>query len=172
MAGARRDGYDPVSQTISRLAEHGASSRPVMTVGLVGFGVLLPVFAQVLGRATGSRAVTAAVTASGLTTLGVALTPLSLEGGTTVDALHYLAAGTGYVATAVAPALAARAQLRGPAAAASYAVTGVSAAALLCSVVLPQTAGLCQRLGLGVVDVWFATTAVVLLRRGRLASRP
>lgn len=143
-----------------------------MSAGLVGFGVLLPVFARALGRASGSRAVTASVTTAGLATLGVALTPLSAEGGSAVDLLHGLAAGTGYLATAVSPALVARARLRGGAAAASYAVTGVSAAALVCSVAVPGAAGLCQRVGLTVVDVWFATTAAVLLRRGRLASRP
>lgn len=172
MAGARRDGYDPVSTTISRLAEQGADTRPLMSAGFVGFGVLLPVFARALGRAGGPRAVTATVAFSGLATLGVALTPLSLEGGTTTDLLHAVAAGSGYVATAVSPALLARARLRGPTAAASYAVTAVSAAALLCSVAVPEVAGLCQRLGLGVVDVWFATVAAALMSGRRLPSRP
>ncbi len=138
-----------------------------MTSGFVAFGVVMPVFAQALGRSLGSRAVTAAVTVAGLTTLGVALTPLSIEGGTTIDTLHAIAAGSGYVAMAVTPALAARAMPTGGVAATSYAVSAVSALALIGSLAQPDLAGFCQRLGLGVVDVWLATAAVVLLRRAR-----
>jgi hypothetical membrane protein len=172
VAGARRDGYDPVSTTISRLAEQGASTRPLMSAGMVTFGVLVPVFARALGRATGSRAVTTSVTVAGLATVGVALTPLSLEGGTAVDVLHAVAAGTGYLAMAVTPALAARTFRPGPVRTASYAVTAVSAAGLVASLLVPDVAGLGQRVGLTVVDAWFAATAVALLRRARIASRP
>ena len=45
IAGARRDGYSPVDDAISRLAEVGASSRPVMNAGFVTFGVAVPTFA-------------------------------------------------------------------------------------------------------------------------------
>lgn len=141
-----------------------------MTTGFVAFGVLVPVFAQVLGRALGSRAVVGSVTVAGLATLGVALTPLSVEGGTTVDTLHAIVAGTGYVAMAATPALAARTLGPSRAATASYAVSAVSALGLVGSLVAPDLAGLCQRAGLGVVDAWFAVTAVALLRRGRISS--
>lgn len=170
VCGALRDGYDPVEQAISQLAREGTPGRLGMTAGFVGFGVLLPVFAQQLPRLLGAgAALRATATLAGLSTLAVAALPLQREAGGTGDTLHAAAAGIGYLAMAASPALAVgplRSSGRRTAAAASAAVSVASAAALVASVTTSQT-GLWQRVGLGVVDAWFASVALWALRRSR-----
>ncbi len=158
VGGLLREGYDPVEQTISRLAEQGAPTQPLMTAGFVAFGVLVPAYASRLRPGS----LRLAATASGLATLGVAATPLSPAGGTTLDSLHYVAAATGYAAQAASPLLGATAL---PRPALSRAVGVACAASLVASLVDSRRAGLWQRLGLGLVDVWFAVLAVHLLRQ-------
>lgn len=166
--GAVRDGYDPIEQAISQLAREGAPNRLGMTAGFVGFGLMLPVFAQQLPRLLDAGpALRASATVAGLSTLAVAAFPLQEKAGGTGDAIHAAVAGIGYLAMAVSPALAARPLSRSgrrTAARASIAVSAVSAVALVASVTTGPT-GLWQRAGLGVVDVWFATVAVWGLRR-------
>lgn len=167
VCGALREGYDPVEQAISQLAREGTAGRLGMTAGFVGFGVLLPVFAQQLPRLLGAgTALRVSATVAGLSTLGVAALPLQAVEGGTGDALHAAAAGVGYLAMAVSPALAVRpmwASDRRTAAVASAAVSIASASALVASLTTGPT-GLWQRVGLGVVDAWFATVALWALR--------
>jgi len=174
----RDDGYDPLHDAISRLAEVGADTAPLMTAGLVAFGVLVPVWARTLGDRLESAALRRVVTTAGLATLAVAALPLTREGGTTQDALHAVAAGTGYVAMAATPLVAApllRRRGHRRAAAASVAVGLVSAASLvgtlLAGAVLgddgPVGSGGLQRLGLTVVDAWHVAAAAAVLRRRR-----
>jgi hypothetical protein len=164
----RDDGYDPVQDAISQLARIGSPTRAGMTAGFVGFGLLLPVFAQRLPDLLGAgRALRTAMTVAGVATLGVAALPLQREEGGVGDLLHAVAAGTGYLAMAASPALAVRALSahgRGAAAATAATVSAVSAAALVVSVTSGPT-GLWQRVGIGVVDLWFAGWAVRTLRR-------
>lgn len=162
--GAIKDGYSPVSDTISRLAEQGASTRPLMTAGFLGFGLLMPVFARELGSALASPGVRAAVTASALGTLAVAAFPVTVDGGTTGDSLHYTAAAVAYTANVLAPLLAARRlpTRRGRQASALFAA-GI-AAALIGSVLAEDAAGLLQRTGLTLFDLWAVGLAVQLLR--------
>jgi hypothetical protein len=141
-----------------------------MTGGLIVFGLLLPVWAVVLGRRLGSRPVQAAATVAGLATLAVAALPLTREPGGTQDLLHAVAAGTGYLAMALTPLLAVRPLRRAghPGAAAASAVVGVlSAAALVGTLLAGDVAGALQRLGLGVVDGWHVVAAFVVLRLSR-----
>ncbi len=165
--GAHREGYDPVHTAISQLAREGTPDRLGMTAGFVGFGVLLPVFAQGLPRLmSAGPALRASATVAGLSTLAVAALPLQQEAGGTGDQLHALVAGVGYFAMAASPALAAAAWKgsgRRTAAGASVAVSVASAASLVASLATNQT-GLWQRTGLGVVDLWFASVAVWALR--------
>ena len=161
--GLATSGCSPVEQTISQLAREGARTAPLMTAGFVSFGLLVPAYAWALGRELGARPAQLAATVSGLATLGVAALPLSRAGGQPVDTWHAVAAGTGYVAQALAPLLGARAL--GRARTASYAVSAVAAAALAGSVLVPELAGGLQRVGLTAVDAWFAAVAVHLLRR-------
>lgn len=172
VGGQLRDGYRPLVDTISRLAEDGAGTRPLMTSGFVAFGVLVPIWAWPLGAQLRARPVAIAATAAGLATLGVAAAPLTTAGGTARDTLHAVAAGGAYVAMALTPLLAVRPlrRLGHPAAAAASAAVGaVSAAALLTSVLVGEQgtvgSGAFQRLGLTVVDGWHVAAAVAVLRR-------
>ena len=162
LAGWRADDYSPVHDVISDLARIGAPTRPLMTTALVAFGVLAPVWGRALGQALGSSAVRASVTAAGITTLGVAAFPLGASYG---DLPPALAAGSGDVAMAMSPLLAAP-RLTGRLRAASYAV-GAASGVLLAGTTLGHATGALQRAGLGVVDAWFVTMAVRELRRGK-----
>ena len=172
--GLRLPDYDPLVDAISRLAAEGASTRPLMTAGMVTFGVLVPVWARSLGRVLGSDALRRTVTTAGLATLAVAALPLTREGGTTQDTLHAVAAGTGYVAMAATPLVAApllRRRGHGRAAAASVGVGLVSAACLVGTLLVGEDgqvgSGGLQRLGLTVVDAWHVVAAVAVLRSAR-----
>jgi hypothetical membrane protein len=153
VAGARRPGYSSVDDAISRLAELGATSRPLMNVGFVTFGVAVPVFATAARQSLGAPAAAALVVA-GISTLGVAATPL----GPGSDVAHGVLAGIGYVAMAAAPVLADRRR--------GAVVTAIAAASLVATTIGPAH-GLFQRLGLGVVDAWIVLTALGQRREKR-----
>lgn len=171
-AGLIKDGYSPVSETISRLAEQGASTRPLMSAGFIGFGVLMPLYARELGRALGSPGVRAAVTVSGVGTLVVAAVPVTVGGGTTGDTVHYLAAAAAYVANVVAPLLAARRLPSTRTRIASYAAAAAIATALVGSVYVDDLTGLLQRTGLTLFDAWaVALAAWMLAARRRSCAR-
>lgn len=167
VGGLQAEGYSPVRSAISQLAREDAPTAPLMTAGLLAFGVLVPVYAWALGRALGSPGLRRAATTSGLATLAVAGLPLSRETGQPVDVLHAVAALTGYVAHALCPLLGGR-RLRNPAARrASYAVAGLSAVSLAASTAGTELTGLFQRTGLTLVDGWLVVLAVLLLRGRR-----
>ena len=153
IAGARREGYSPVDDAISRLAEHGASSRPLMNAGFVTFGIAVPTFALAARQSLGAPAATALVVA-GISTLGVAATPL----GPGPDTAHGVLAGIGYVAMAAAPILADRRR--------GAIVSAIAAASLVATTIGPAH-GLFQRLGLGVVDAWIVVAALGQRREKR-----
>jgi hypothetical membrane protein len=92
-------GYDPVRDTISALAAHGATDAWIMTIGLAGNG------ASHLITAAGFRApglVARAILAlGGVATIAVAASPQPAAG-------HVPAATIGFVALALWPALTAR----------------------------------------------------------------
>ena len=167
VGGLLTDGYSPLRDAISQLAREGASTRPLMNAGFVAFGVLLPVWALLLRRVLGT-AVGGAALVAGVATLGVALLPLTAQGGQAQDVGHAVAAGIGYVAMALTPLLAV-----GPlrrlgherAAATSLFVGVTSALALVASVLVLERSGGLQRLGLTVVDAWHVVVAVWVLRR-------
>jgi len=170
--GVRRDGYDPVEEAISQLARVGTSERWGMTAGMVTFGLLLPVFARRLPELLDAgRPLRISMTVAGLSTVAVGALPLQREAGGTGDLLHAVAAGIGYAAMAVSPALGARGLRRTgrrTAASASVAVSAASVAGLALSLSVGPT-GLWQRTGLGVVDAWFVACGVWALatqRRG------
>ena len=146
VAGARREGYSPIDDAISRLAEVGSSSRPVMNAGFLTFGVAVPAFAVAARRSLGTPAAASLVIA-GVSTLGVAATPL----GPGSDTAHGVLAAIGYLAMAAAPVLADR--RRG-------ALVSAVAAASLVATTLGPAHGLFQRLGLGIVDAWIVATAL------------
>lgn len=165
--GLRTPGYDPATQAISQLARDGAPTQPAMTLALVAFGVLVPLWAPTLARELGAPALRPVVTVAGLATLAVAVLPLTRDPGGTQDLLHAVAAGTGYVAMALTPLVAAPALRRRGwtgAAVASTAVGVVSAGSLVATL-LVDGSGAFQRLGLTVVDAWHVVVATWVLRR-------
>jgi hypothetical membrane protein len=167
--GATKDGYSPVHDAISRLAAVGASTRPLMTAGFVVFGTAVPVYAAALRRSVpGVAWITATIT--GLSTLAVAAAPL--DHSSTVDSLHALFAGIGYLTLAATPLLAARPLLRAGqrTLARTGLVAGGIAATSLALTVTGLPTGLFQRVGLTAGDVWLVATAVAMLTN-RLPSQ-
>jgi hypothetical membrane protein len=164
--GARRAGYSPVDDPISRLAAVGAPGRVAMTASLVSLGVGIGAYAPGLRAALPGRAVFAAA-ATAAASIGVAALPLGAAYGGTP---HALAAGTAYLSLAATPLAAARSfRTRGMHRAASLSVAAgvVSATALAASVVSPRGVGLFQRVGLTTGHAWIAVSAlwIVLGRR-------
>jgi len=149
----RSDGYSPVSDPISRLAEVGTSTKPLMTAGFVTFGIAVPAFALADRESLGGPA-TAALVLAGLGTLGVAATPLQ-----PVDSVpaHAVAAVAGYAGLALAPMLS-RADRN--------VALGALAGVCLAATGLGPAHGLLQRAGLTLVDVWIVRRAL----SGRVAS--
>ena len=149
VAGALRDGYDPLHDAISRLAELGAPRRWIVTAGMVVFGLGALAFAPLLR----SRA-TLALSAAGLASFAVAGLPCT-EGcpgsGAVSDQLHGWAAALFYVAFALTPALHSK---RGIA----LALASGMALGLHGTGVGPN--GALQRAGLTLLDAWMALTAL------------
>ena len=155
VGGVVADGYHSVEDAISRLAAVGATTRPLMTTGFVVFGAGMAGFAAGLRSALEGPAWGAALVA-GCCTVGVAAVPL--DGGR--DALHGALAGAGYLALLAVPLLAARSldKHRG----AAVATAAAAGACLAASVAVEGPNGLWQRLGLTLLDVWVAATALRL----------
>lgn len=157
VAGAVREGYDPVTQPISRLAETGSSTRPLMTAGMAALAAGFLAASRPMGRTLGG--VTGlAVAGTALSAAGVALTPLH---GQQPNLPHSLFALAGYATLAAAPVVAAPA-LRGAGrrfgALASLA-TGGAVGVLLTMTAGSHASGLFQRLGLTVGHAWVAVAA-------------
>lgn len=159
VGGARARDYSSLHDAISQLARVGAPTRPVMTAGFLGFGLLALPWARSLSRSLDDQRLLASVGLAGVSTVAVAALPL---GGPLGDGAHAVAAGLGYLGMAASPLLGAR-SLTGQAKAASYAVGAVSAVCLAGSLSGTYDGGF-QRLGLGVVDAWFVAMAVRSLR--------
>jgi hypothetical membrane protein len=162
VAGAATAHYSPVDDAISDLAAVGASTRLLMTVGFVVFGLGLMAFGVAL-RATPEGPAWIAAIATGACTIGVAATPL---GGWSGDALHGTFASLGYLAIVALPLLAslslARRRRRGCALASR--LTAIGAALCLVATTFGPAHGLWQRLGLTIADVWIAVVALTLAR--------
>jgi hypothetical membrane protein len=114
-AAVQPAGYDPVRDTISALAGHGAEHRWIMTAALAGVGVCHLATAAGLGPATARPAGRAGLgparlagrivlAVGGAATLLVAASPLPRTGG---SAPHGIAATIAFAALAVWPSLAA-----------------------------------------------------------------
>jgi hypothetical membrane protein len=161
--------YDPIRDTISRLAQTGVPTQPAMTVGFAVYGASLPLFALASGRRLppASRAM---VAVTGLTTLVVAAFPVSARTGS----VHAASAGIGYVTLAAAPLLHARTLVRSGhrGRALASAAVGFACGTLLVASVLTPATGLLQRAGLTVGDAWIAGHAIAALRRSAGGGAP
>jgi hypothetical membrane protein len=169
--GARRSGYSPIEQPISRLAEVGAPTRAAMTVGFAAFAAGVGAFSSLL-RDGESRGASRAVAANAVATLGVAAFPLGASYG---DNPHAAAAGLAYATLAATPLLAARDLRRRcahRAAVASVAASVAIAAPLVASTVFDRRVGLAQRLGLTIGDIWIVVVAIRSLRQAGAVAQP
>lgn len=150
-----------VDDAISQLAHVDSNTRWLMTAGLVTFGVGVGMFAaatrSLLGNATAW-----ALGATALSTLVVAALPLGASD--TVDRLHAVAAGVGYVTLAVAP-LAASASLHRLGHRRLARMGGISSTVAALSLATSLTSaptGLFQRIGLTAVDLWLVAVAFMI----------
>ena len=171
-SGALRDGYSPVHDAISRLAERGAPERWIVTSGMLAFGAGSLLLAAALRSDERLRKTSLAVVVVGLSAVAVAMFPCS-QGcpglGELTDNAHILAAGVNYAAFTAAPFFTAAAIHRDDRrfAAISVAAASVAAAALVVQASGLGANGLWQRIGLTIDDTWMLVTSLLfLLRRG------
>jgi hypothetical membrane protein len=163
VAGIVKSGYSPLHDPISDLAGIGASTRPAMTTAFVVFAGGMCSYAWAM-RSTRLGLVSGAAAVSGLATIGVAAFPL--HHSATVDSVHGVFAGTGYVtltATALGSAVVLT-RLGYGSWASVAAVTGAVSAASLALTLIGSFGGLFQRLGLTAGDVWVVTSAAAIYR--------
>jgi hypothetical membrane protein len=150
VAGLLREGYDPVENAISRLAEQGAPNRWIVTSGMAVFGVGALLFAPLLRRHAAL-----AISIAGLASLGVAAFPCSAgcpRDGTTIDLVHAGFAALFYISFTATPVL----QSRTPYALAISIVAAVSLSLHGLSI----ANGLMQRIGVTTLDLWLIYTGV------------
>lgn len=162
MAASRQPtSYDPVQDTISALAAHGAADRWVMTTGLAVLGVCHMATAAGLSEAgVGGRALLAA---GGAATAAVAALPQP-------NAAHVPAATVGFVALALWPG-ASRVPSRRVAAMASavlLALLGWLSVALRRGELL----GLSERVLAGAEAFWPLIVTLTLVARRRIVAPP
>jgi hypothetical membrane protein len=169
VGGTSRPGYSPVNDAISRLAAVGASTRPLMTAGFVGFGIGVPLYGLALRASVPGPAWTSAV-ATGLATLGVAAFPLDVSA--TQDLIHGGFATFGYATLAATPLLAARplAASGHRRAAMASVVIGLASGVCLAATAFGRSHGLYQRVGLTLGDTWLVASAAWMLIGARTAG--
>ncbi|MET7426280.1 DUF998 domain-containing protein [Dactylosporangium sp. NPDC005555] len=164
-------GFDPLRDTISALAGHGAAHRWVMTVALLGVGLCHVVTTLGLrALATPGRVMLAA---GGVATVLVAAFPLPATGSSVA---HQLAATTAFACLALWPALG---RVPGgapqpiPAALLRGATAVLSALVVLFCLALAAgvLVGLAERLAAGAQALWPLAT-VIILRRTTGVSGP
>jgi len=167
-AAATSAPYSSIDDAISRLAAIGSDTRWLMTAGFVTFGLSLPVYAWALRSTVPGRAWITA-TATGLASLAVAAAPL--DRSDTVDRLHGIFAGIGYLTLAATPFLAAPPLLAmgHRHLARSGIAAGITSVIALVLTTTGLPTGLFQRVGLTVSDAWIVATALAI-RRGTVGS--
>ncbi len=170
LAEARQPpGYDPVRDTISALAAHGATDRWVMTAALFGLGACHVVTAAGLGQVRRRGRTVLAV--GGGATLLVATFAQPAHGNSVA---HTVAAALAFVALGAWPAFAAR--RRSPAPLLRRAASATATAVLLGLVVWfaaeihGSQRGLAERAAAGAQALW--PLAVVVTTRRALARIP
>lgn len=169
VGGARTPGYSPIDQAISRIAEVGAPEQATMTAGFVAYGGAVLVGSLALRGSPLARCWPFAAV-NGAATIAVAATPL--ERSELVDALHSVAAATGYLSITALPLVAAPilADLGHRRAAAASVAVGAVAGAALVATNLTEANGLFQRIGLTAGDAWLAAVGAALWSASRRAA--
>ncbi len=158
-ASRQPSGYDPVRDTISALAAHGATDRWVMTTGLAVLGVCY--LGTAAGLSEAGRGARGLLAAGGAATVAVAALPQPNVG-------HVPAATVGFVALALWPV--------------SSHLPGRRAAALATGVLLTllvwlgvqlrhgEVVGLSERLLAGAESFWPLIAVLALLRQRHLGA--
>jgi hypothetical membrane protein len=151
--------YSALHDPISDLAGVHASTRIAMTAGFIIFTVGLCFYAWTLRSALRGPAWVAAAS-TGLATLGVAAFPL--HHSPTVDHVHGVFAGIGYVTLAATALLSVSPLSRRQhhAWARAAAIAGVISAIALALTLTGSLHGLFQRIGLTAGDAWVVASAV------------
>jgi hypothetical membrane protein len=155
-AGRQPGGFDPVVETISALAAHGADDRWLMTTALAGLGACYLTTALALrSAATPGRTLLAV---GGVGTLLVAAFPLPAGGGG--SAAHTAAATVSFVSLGAWPLLAGRASaevwpMRRPVAvAAGIVLLGLVGWFFVELVADTNRVGLSERVAAGAQSLW------------------
>lgn len=172
-AALQRDGFDPISETISALAARDADRRWVMSIALLGVGLAHLVTAFALRPA--SRPGRAVLALGGVATLGVAAAPLPAGGGG--SATHTAFAAVAFIGLAVWPAFFVPGAREGPFRAK---VAIVVSAALLAAVAWffvelfrdGTLIGLAERVAAGGQALWPAVAVLFSRSRRESASLP
>jgi hypothetical protein len=164
--GVVKDGYSALHDPISELAAVHASTRVAMSAGFVVFSAGMGLYARALRSELPGPAWVAAAT-TGASTLAVAALPL--HNSSTVDTVHGICAGTGYVTLAATAGLSAvpLARLGRTRWARFAAGAGVVSANSLALTLEGSFGGFFQRLGLTAGDVFVVASAIAIWR-GRL----
>lgn len=163
LAAARQPGgFDPVRETISALAGHGATDRWIMTAGLAGVGACHLITA--LGLRPAAPAGRVLLATGGAATLAVAVVPLPATGASPA---HTVAASIAFPALSLWPAPAWRRGTRPSHAAGLAAASGLLALLAwfgLEFITEGPRIGLSERLLAGAQALW-PLAAVLLARR-------
>jgi len=167
LAGALQPpGYNPVRDTISALAAHGATDRWVMTSALAGLGICHVVTAMGLPPARSAGRVVLA--GGGVATVMVSVFPQPAHGNSLA---HTVSAAVAFVALAAWPALAARSRppmpLLRPSASAAASVVLMGLVVWFAAEIHGGQRGLAERAAAGAQALW--PLAVVVTTRRALA---
>lgn len=172
-AGAVQPSYDPVTQSISALAAHGAHDRWIMTGCFLGIGVCHLITATGLrGVPVGARV---ALAVAGVAVIGVAFAPNRI--GTAVPA-HIFWSITGSVVLTMWPALITIRRPDGPWLLDRRHTTAVTILFVAVTLWLTTVSlggdhlGLAERLACGLQTPWPFVTAAALRAHGRPRTLP
>ncbi|MFN2556082.1 MAG: DUF998 domain-containing protein [Nitriliruptorales bacterium] len=180
--GATRDGYEPMSQAISELAEMGSPTRVPMTASLILFGLLLAPFVTTLRRALpGGGAAAAAVLLNAVGSIGVgafSCTP-GCPGpeASPSDFAHVVAASISYLGLILAPLVTAWCLRRVDDRPGLWRFSVMLGLLTLVGVtawaggLAGEAGGVLQRFATTTGDVWYVIAAIALLQRGGKLER-
>jgi hypothetical membrane protein len=163
--GSGREGYSPVVDAISQLAEVGAPTRPKMTTAMILDGVGITTYGISLFE-DGSRIAANCAIVAGIATLGAGAFPLGPPLSGRIHGVFAVVGYAGVVATPIAAAPGLWRQGRRRVAALAVLTGAVSGALLFASLRGGPRRGLLQRAGLTVGDVWIAASAIERVRFG------
>jgi hypothetical membrane protein len=158
-------GYDPVRDTISALAAHGASDRWVMTSALAGLGACHAITAMGLRPARDAGRIVLAI--GGVATVMVAVFAQPAHGN---DVGHTIAASVAFMALGTWPVMAARrglgAALLGPRASAVASAVLLGLVVWFVAEIHGGQRGLAERAAAGAQALW-PLAVVITTRRAR-----